>query len=334
MAFLLRRLAYMVYVLAGMSLIMFVVSRALPGDPALIYAGEQNVTTERLERARKELGLDRPLPVQYLIYVRHLLHGDFGRSLVTREPIIDNLKMYYPATVELALAAIAIACGVGIPLGLASAVFAGRWLDHLSRVLALFMNAMPVFWLGLMAIVIFYAYLEWLPASGRVADAFGEPPRVTGFFTIDFLLAGNLAAMRSAMSHLVLPSVVLSALSMGVLARITRASMLEVLEQQYVQAARAKGLAEWLVLGKHALRNAGIPIITVVGLQFGNLVGGAVLTESIFSWPGVGRYAVRAIETTDFPAIMGFAITFAALYALINLAVDVAYYALNPRVRA
>lgn len=334
MAFLLRRLAYLLYVLIGMSLLVFVVSRMLPGDPALIYAGEQNVTTEQLERARHELGLDRPLLVQYLFYMERLARGDFGRSLVTRERIAEDLKRYYPATVELALASIAIACLIGIPVGIVSAVFAGRWLDHVSRTVALFLNAMPVFWLGLMAIVIFYARLDWLPAGGRVADVHREPPRLTGLYTVDYLAAGDLAGLASALSHLVLPSIVLSALSMGVLARITRASMLEVLEQQYVVAARAKGLAEWVVIGKHVLRNAGVTIVTVLGLQFGNLVGGAVLTESIFSWPGVGRYAVRAIETTDFPAIMGFAITFAALYSLVNLAVDVTYYALNPRVRA
>jgi peptide/nickel transport system permease protein len=334
MAFLLRRLAYLAYVLIGMSLLMFVVSRMLPGDPALIYAGEQNVTTEMIERARRDLGLDRPLVVQYVIYMQHLARGDFGRSLVTRERIFEDLKRYYPATMELALAAIAIACLVGIPVGIVSAVFAGRWLDHASRAVALFLNAMPVFWLGLMAIVIFYARLDWLPAGGRVSDAHREPPRLTGLYTIDFLAAGDLAGLGSALSHLVMPAVVLSALSMGVLARITRASLLEVLEQQYVTAARAKGLAEWVVIGKHALRNAGVTIVTVLGLQFGNLVGGAVLTESISSWPGVGRYAVRAIETTDFPAIMGFAITFAILYSLVNLAVDVTYYALNPRVRA
>ena len=334
MVFLLRRLAYLVYVLIGMSLLMFVVSRMLPGDPALIYAGEQNVTTEMLERARRDLGLDRPLLVQYAIYMQHLARGDFGRSLVTRERIVEDLKRYYPATVELALAAIAIACLVGIPVGILSAVYAGRWLDHVSRAVALFLNAMPVFWLGLMAIVIFYARLNWLPAGGRVSDAHREPPRLTGLYTVDFLAAGDLAGLGSALSHLVMPAIVLSALSMGVLARIARASLLEVLEQQYVTAARAKGLAEWIVIGKHALRNAGVTIVTVLGIQFGNLVGGAVLTESIFSWPGVGRYAVRAIETTDFPAIMGFAITFAVLYSLVNLAVDVTYYALNPRVRA
>lgn len=333
MSFVLRRLAYLVYVLVGMTLLMFCVSRMLPGDPAMIYAGEQNVTTEMIERARKELGLDRPLVVQYAIYMRNLARADLGRSLVTREPIADDLKRYYPATVELTLAAILIACAVGIPLGMLSAVYAGRALDHLSRVFSLFMNAMPVFWLGLMAIVLFYAHLEWLPASGRVSDAFPEPPRVTGLYTVDFLLDGNLAGFLSALSHLVLPSVVLSALSMGVLARITRASMLEVLGQPYVMAARAKGLRELTVIGKHALRNAGVTIVTVLGIQFGNLIGGAVLTESIFSWPGVGRYAVRAIESTDFPAIMGFAVTFALIYSLINLAVDLTYYVVNPRIR-
>jgi peptide/nickel transport system permease protein len=185
-----------------------------------------------------------------------------------------------------------------------------------------------------MAIVVFYAQLGWLPGSGRVADAFGEPPRVTGLLAVDFLLAGNAAGLRSALSHMVLPAIVLSALSMGVLARITRAAMLEVLEQQYVVAARAKGLAEWVVVCKHALRNAGVTIVTVLGIQFGNLIGGAVLTESIFSWPGVGRYAVRAIESTDYPAILGFAVTFALLYSLINLTVDLTYYALNPKLRA
>lgn len=333
MAFVVRRLVFLVYVLVGMTLLMFTVSRLLPGDPAIIYAGEQNVTTAMIERARRELGLDRPLAVQYLIYMGHLARGDLGRSLVTREPILEDLKRYYPATIELTLAAILIAGAVGIPLGILSAVHAGRWIDHASRVVSLFMNAMPVFWLGLMAIVVFYAQLGWLPASGRVSDAVREPRWVTGLYTVDFLLAGDLAGLRSALGHMVLPSVVLSALSMGVLARITRAAMLEVLEQQYVMAARAKGLAEWVVVGKHALRNAGVTIVTVLGIQFGNLIGGAVLTESIFSWPGVGRYAVRAIESTDYPAILGFAVTFALLYALVNLAVDVTYYVLNPKMR-
>ncbi len=333
MSFFVRRLLFLLYVLIGMTLLMFVVSRMLPGDPAIIYAGEQNVTTEMIERARKELGLDRPLVIQYVFYMKNLLRGDLGRSLVTREPIIEDLKRYYPATMELTMIAIVIACLVGIPLGILSAVYAGRWVDHLSRVVSLFMNAMPVFWLGLMAIVIFYAELGWLPASGRVSDAFREPPRVTGLYTVDFLFNGNVAGFCSALRHLVLPSIVLSALSMGVLARITRAAMLEVLEQQYVMAARAKGLAESVVVAKHALRNAGVTIVTVLGIQFGNLIGGAVLTESIFSWPGVGRYAVRAIESTDYPAILGFAVTFALIYSLVNLTVDFTYYALNPKMR-
>ena len=318
--FVARRLFSLVFVVFGMSLMMFVISHALPGDPARVAAGGVEATAEMIRIAREELGLDRALVAQYGLYVKRGLAGDFGRSIVTRRRIVDDLREYFPATVELTLAAMLFACVVGVPLGMVSALWKGKVVDHVTRIVALFGISMPIFWLGV------------LPSGGRLDYAFLPPPRVTGLYTVDSLAAGDVEKFLSALKHLVLPAVVLSSVSLAFIARMTRSCMLEVLSEDYVRTARAKGMAERGVIGKHALRNASVPIVVTIGLQLGTLMGGAVLTETIFTWPGVGTYAITAVENQDYPALMGFAVAFSLLYAVINVAVDVSTAWLNPRV--
>jgi peptide/nickel transport system permease protein len=284
--------------------------------------------------AREQLGLDRPLLVQYGLYLKRTLEGDFGRSVVTRRRIVDDLLEYFPATLELTVAAMVFSCVVGVPLGIVSAVRQGRLSDHASRLVFLFGISMPVFWLGLVAILVFYVILGLLPPGGRIDYVLTPPVRVTGLYTLDSLLMGDLTRLGSAVRHLVLPALVLSSVSLAFIARMTRSCMLEVLNEDYVRTARAKGVREALVVYKHALRNAAVPILVTVGLQMGTLMGGAVLTETIFTWPGVGTYAVTALENQDYPALMGFAMTFSFVYALLNVAVDVLTHWLNPRMAA
>lgn len=330
--FVARRLFSLVFVVFGMSLMMFLISHALPGDPARVAAGGVEATAEMIRIAQDELGLDRPLAAQYGLYVKRGLTGDFGRSIVTRRRIVDDLREYFPATVELTLAAMLFACVIGVPLGMVSALWKGKVIDHLTRIVALFGISMPIFWLGLVAILIFYVWLGVLPSGGRLDYSFLPPPRVTGLYTVDSLLTGDVEKLASALKHLVLPAVVLSSVSLAFIARMTRSCMLEVLSEDYVRTARAKGLAERGVIGKHALRNASVPVVVTIGLQLGTLMGGAVLTETIFTWPGVGTYAITAVENQDYPALMGFAVAFSLLYAFINVAVDVSTAWLNPRV--
>lgn len=330
--FVARRLFELVFVVFGMSLMMFLITHALPGDPARVAAGGVEATAEMIRIAGEELGLNRPLPMQYGLYVQRVLTGDFGRSIVTRRRILDDLREYFPATAELALAAVLLACVVGVPLGMVSALRKGKLVDHVTRVVALFGISMPIFWLGLVAILLFYVWLGLLPPGGRIDYVLTPPARVTGLYTIDSLLAGDLERFGSALKHLVLPAIVLSSVSLAFIARMTRSCMLEVLSEDYVRTARAKGVAERGVVGKHALRNAAVPVVVTIGLQLGTLMGGAVLTETIFTWPGVGTYAIAAVENQDYPALMGFAVAFSLLYAVINMAVDVSMAWLNPRV--
>jgi peptide/nickel transport system permease protein len=326
-----RRLGALVLVMLGMSLLMFVVSHALPGDPARVAAGGVEATAETVRIAREQLGLDRPLAVQYALYLGRLVQGDLGRSVVTRRRIADDLREFFPATLELTGAAVAFAAAAGVPLGILSAVRRGRLSDHLSRLAFLFGISMPVFWLGLVAILLFYVVLGLLPAGGRIDYLLTPPPAVTGFYTIDSLLAGDGERFASSLRHLVLPALVLSSVSLAFIARMTRSCLLEVLAEDYVRTARAKGIREAVIVYKHALRNGAAPILVTIGLQLGTLMGGAVLTETIFAWPGIGTYAVSAVENQDYPALMGFAVTFSFLYALLNVIVDVLTFRLDPR---
>lgn len=333
MALILRRLPLLVLLLAGISLAVFALAQQLPGDPAFIAAGGGDASPEMIAHARQRLGLDRPFWVRYLYYMRNALQGDFGRSMVNNKPVLEDIGKFWPASVELALAAIAISALVGIPLGVLSAVRAGRWLDKVITPGSVFLGSMPIFWLGLMAVLVFYRMLDLLPAGGRISVGMTPPPPLTGLFTVDALLTSDLALFRDALRHLVLPAAILSMISLAMITRVTRAAMLDILHEDYLRTARAKGVPESRVVLKHALRNASVPILTVVGIQLGQLLGGVVITETIFSWPGLGLYAVTAVENQDYPAIMAFTLVSTVAYVAINVVVDLLYPLLNVQTR-
>ncbi|MDI3317255.1 MAG: ABC transporter permease [Bacillota bacterium] len=330
--FVVRRLAFTALVLFGVSVITFFLSHVVPVDPVVAVLGE-HARPEQIANLRRQWGFDRPLHEQYVLYVEHLVRGDLGVSLRTRRPVLHDLEQYFPATLELALAAMLVALLLGLPSGIVSAVYRDRWPDQLTRVAALAGVSVPVFWLGLLLLGIFYYRLGWLPGPGRLDDLIAPPPRLTGLYLLDSLLSGDGAAFRSALAHIVLPALTLGYYTTGVIARQTRGSMLEVLGQEFVRTARAKGLSEAAVVLVHALRNALIPVLTVTGLSFGSLLGGAVLTETIFSWPGLGWYVTNSMLNVDLPAVMGVTLLAAVVYALVNLLVDLGYGVLDPRIR-
>lgn len=329
--FVLRRLAFLVVTLLGMSLVLFVITRLIPADPARIAAGE-NASRAMIAQARQDLGLDRPLPAQYGAYLRALARGDLGVSVQSRRPVLDDLRVHFPATFELSVFSLVLSVVVAVPLGVVAAARRGRGVDHGGRVAALIGISLPIFWLGLMLQLVFYKHLGWFPYGGRLSSGLEAPPAVTGLLLIDAVLAGRGAVFCDALWHLVLPGLAMSGITVAILSRMTRASMLEVLRSEYVRVARAKGLSELRVVGWHALRNAAIPIVTVLGIQFGILMTGAVLTETIFSWPGIGRLAFKAIEALDYPVIMGFALAVTTVFSVINLLIDICYGLVDPRI--
>ena len=329
--YLLRRLLEMVPVFFGVLLVVFVVSRLTPGDPARIILGEK-ATAEAVQELRQALGLDEPLPVQFGRYVGRALRGDLGRSIQSNERVTADLATRFPATVELTLAAMLIATAVGVATGVVAAMRQHSWFDGLSMAAALFGFSMPIFWLGIMLILLFAWQLGWFPISGRL-DLAVDLQRVTNFYLLDALLTRNWAALADALRHLALPAATLSTVPLAIIARMTRSALLEVLRQDYVRTARAKGLAERRVVLGHALRNAGIPVVTVIGLNVGSLLSGAILTETIFAWPGVGRLIVDAIFARDYPVVQGTVLVIAVVFVLVNLLVDMAYAALDPRIR-
>jgi peptide/nickel transport system permease protein len=329
----LARLPLLAGLFAAVSLAVFLLTQALPGDPAFVAAGGGDATPEMIAHARARLGLDRPVWVRYVYYMRNVVQGDLGNSIVNRKPVIQDVRRFWPATLELALAAIAISAVLGIPLGLVSAVRAGRWLDRVITPGSVFLGSMPIFWLGLMAVLVFYRMADLLPAAGRLTVGLTPPAAVTGLLLVDSLLAGEGRVFLDALRHLVLPAAILSVISLAMITRVTRAAMLDVLHEDYLRTARAKGLTETRIILKHALRNASVPIVTVVGLQLGQLIGGVVVTETIFSWPGLGLYAVTAVENQDYPAIMAFTLVSTLVYVTINLAVDLLYPLLSPQMR-
>jgi peptide/nickel transport system permease protein len=327
---LIKRLGALVLILLGMSLVLFLISHAIPSDPARTALGPE-ATPVMLENMRRELGLDKPLMMQYGIYMRNLVRGDLGVSLVSHRPVADDLLTFFPATLELIFYSILVSCLIGVPLGISSALRPDSLLDRGVAAMSTFTVSMPVFWVGLLLQFLFYGKLQWLPFGGRGTEGAGSP---SGFLTLNALLSGDFPALLNALTHLVLPVTVLSAVTLSYITQMTRNSMLDVLDQDYVRVAHAKGLVRNSVVYKHALRNAAIPIITMIGLRTGDLLAGAVITETIFAWPGIGRYAVTAIENKDFAAIMGFALVVATSYALINMLVDLVYLLLDPRVKA
>src|SRR5215212_2958651 len=327
--YVLRRLLLVPPLLLGVTLVAFVLSHSVPADPVAAHLGQSAMLDPQIVAAfKREWGLDRPLHEQYLAYL-----GNLGRSIVSKRPVEEDLAQYLPNTVLLATAATLFAVVLGVPLGVVSAVKRNAPIDHLVRAVALIGVSMPVFWLALVSLFIFYYRLDWMPGPGMLDNRFVAPPSVTGVLPIDALLAGDSGVFWNAMHHLILPALVLSSFSIGLIARVTRSSMLEILGQDYMRTARAKGLVERIVVTRHALRNALIPTITVIGLAYGNQLGGAVLTETIFSWPGIGRYAYQAASSLDFPAVMGVTMLIAAIYIGVNLIVDVLYGVLDPRIR-
>lgn len=331
-AYVLRRIMLASIAIFGVLVIVFILSHVIPGDPIAAILGPQ-APDSVIEDLRARWGLDRPLYEQFIRFVGLLLRGDLGRSLATNRPVARDLREFFPATIELATTAILVGVIAGLTVGIVSAVAHGRWIDHVVRFLSLIGLSMPVFWLGLILLLLFYARLGLLPGPGQLDIFIARPPTVTGMITVDALLARDMGVLRNALGHLLLPAVVLGSHALVGIARITRASMLEVLGQDYIKVARAKGLGERTVILRHALKNALLPIITVIGIYYGGLLEGAVLTETVFAWPGLGRYATHAILSQDFAAIMGVTILIALVFSLANLVVDLAYGLLNPKIR-
>ncbi|MFZ5898939.1 MAG: ABC transporter permease [Bacillota bacterium] len=328
----LSRFGQLLLVLLGVTFVTFLVSHVIPGDPARMLVG-QRASEETLAAMRHTLGLDQPVWLQYLHYLRGLLHGDMGISIRTQRPVLSELLTYFPATLELTLCAMGFAVVAGIFLGVLSAARRDTPVDHASRIMAILGVSTPLFWLGLMALLLFYKHLGWLPGGGRIDTLINPPTHFTGLYVLDSILSGDLIALKSSVLHLILPSLCLGYIQLATIARMVRASMLEVLEMDYIKTARANGIPQRGIIYRHALRNALIPAVTIIGLSFGELLGGAILTETIFAWPGMGKYVVDSISFLDFPAIMGFTIVVAVFYVLINLVVDLLYTVLDPQIR-
>ncbi len=332
--YILQRLLLTIPMLFILLTVVFLILRVMPGDPVTAILGGRNVSPELMAEYRHKMGVDRPIPVQFVDYLSDIVRGDFGNSYSTSKPVVSEIFLRFPATLELAFFGLIFAWVFGFGTGLLAAVWADRPLDHAVRIFHIGSFAVPLFWLGLMLQVIFAVKLGWLPVAtrvgGRIAFTFQAK---TGFYLFDAIMSGNGKVIADVAKHLVLPSVTLGFAQAGLLGRMTRASMLEVLDADYVTTARAKGAKERVVIMSHALRNAFIPIVTVFGLQFAILMGGAVLTETVFSWPGIASFLVRSIEARDWPAIQGAIVFIAIFISLINLIVDITYSFIDPRVR-
>ncbi len=332
LAYTLRRIILLIPVLLGLSVLVFAIGRLLPGDPVLLAAGP-NASSEQVQALRVEFGMDLPIPLQYYRYVSGLLQGDWGRSLMSRGPVLDDLRVYLPATLELVFAAMALAIVIGILAGLLSAVYRNGWVDYLVRLVSLASISMPRFFLGLLLQLVFAMWLGWAVLGGRFPLMATPPPVLTGMMTIDCLLAGDMAALWLALKHLTLPAIAMCLSPLATITRMMRASTLEVLQQDYVMTARALGIPPRKLLFKHVLRNAMSATLTVIGLYFGWLLGGTVLVETVFDWPGIGLYATKSILTQDFMPVMGVVLTIGTLFVLFNLLVDLLYGVINPKVR-
>ncbi|MGH7362198.1 MAG: ABC transporter permease [Candidatus Methylomirabilales bacterium] len=329
-AYAIKRFLTILPVLVGISLLVFGFIHLIPGDPAVAMLGER-ATPERVAAVRAQLGLDEPLYKQYLIYLRKVAQGDLGLSILRGDPVLADLLHRFPATVELALSAILLALAIGIPLGIVSAVWRNSLFDGVSRLVALTGVSMPIFWLGLMLAWFFGVELGWLPTGFRLDTDVAVSP-VTNFYVLDSLLTGNGQALSSTLRHLILPAVCLGTIPLAIIARMTRASLLEVLSQDYIRTAEAKGLPQRGVVLRHAMRNALLPILTVTGLQVGHLLAGAILTETIFSWPGIGLWVYEAIQARDYPIVQGATLFIATVFVLVNLCTDLLYATVDPRI--
>lgn len=333
LSYVLQRFLSISLSLLGVSLLVFFMVHLIPGDVALTIAGER-ATQEVLDQIREDIGLDKPLYHQYGIFLWDLVHLDLGRSFKTKEPVIEEIKRYFPATAELTLAAMVFSVFFGIAAGIIAAVYRGKFLDYFSMSTSLAGISMPIFWLGLMLILLFAYYLNILPVSGRLDTVLSlDVESLTGFMLIDTLLQGNFTAFKDAIIHLILPAITLGTIPLAIIARMTRSSLLEVLNQPYITTAYAKGLSRWRVIIKHALKNSMVPVLTIIGLEFGYLMGGAILTEHIFSWPGLGSWLRASVEARDVRAVQGGVLFVSALFMFVNLIVDLLYAYFDPRIR-
>lgn len=330
--FLLGRLAVLIPTFIGVTIIAFAFIRLLPGDPIMLMSGERVMDPARYEALTKQFGYDQPYIYQYFRYLGGILQGDFGTSISTKDSVLKQFWQLFPATLELSICAIIFAVVLGIPAGVIAAIKRGSFWDQTIMGTALIGFSMPIFWWGLLLIILFSGILGWTPVSGRISLMYFFPP-VTGFMLIDSLLSGQPGAFKSALSHLILPTIVLGTIPLAVIARQTRSAMLEVLSEDYVRTARAKGLSAFRVVGVHALRNAMIPVVTTIGLQVGVMLAGAILTETIFSWPGIGKWMVDSVFRRDYPVIQGGLLIIALLIMTVNLIVDLLYGLINPRIR-
>ncbi|MFW6180170.1 MAG: ABC transporter permease [Spirochaetota bacterium] len=329
--YVLKRLILLVPVLLGVSIISFSLIHLAPGDPARTIAGER-ASAQTVQAIREKYGLDKPLAVQYWVWLKNVARGDFGRSIVSNQRVSREIMDRFPNTVELTFFAMGIAVVVGFFAGVVSASRQYSALDYTTMGIALFGVSMPVFWLGIMLMMVFSVFLRWLPIGGRI-DTLISFQRITGLYLLDSLLTLNGKAFLSVLRHLVLPSVALATIPMATIARVTRSSMLEVLRQDFIRTERAKGLSERAVIYKHAARNALLPVVTVIGLNFGLLLAGAILTETIFAWPGIGRYVVNAVRMRDYPAVQGCVLFFAFMFVMVNLVTDLVYAFIDPRIK-
>jgi len=330
--FIFRRVFGLLFVMLGVSLFTFAIAQVVPVDPAASALGAK-AREEQIAAYRQELGLDRPVWEQYVRYLGRLVQGDLGDSIRTRRPVADDLRDFFPATLELSLAALVVSLVLGIPLGIIAALRRNNWVDALARLIALVGGSMPIFYVGLLGLGLFYRQLRWLPGQGRLDSTMNPPDFITGLFTVDALLTRNWSVFQNASWHLVLPALTLGYFSTAVLLRITRSAMLEALSQDYVRTARSKGLRERLVVLRHVFKNALPPVLTTIGLTFGSLLSGAVLTETVFGWPGLGRYATTSVSNLDLPAVMGVTLLAAFIYPAVNTLVDIGYSLVDPRVR-
>jgi peptide/nickel transport system permease protein len=329
----LKRLATVIPTLIGVIIVTFLLTRVLPGDPAVYFAGPA-ATPQSIAEIRKSLGLDRPLPDQFLRYVNDLAHGNFGNSLSTGQSVATEIASRLPASAELTLFGLFLAIAIAVPLGIFAAVKQGSWIDHLCRVIATAGVSLPVFFTGLLLAYVFYFRLGWSPAPLGRLDAFAtSPPDITGFFLIDSLITGNFETFRSALGQLILPAVTLAIFSLAPITRMTRASMLAALASEFIRTARASGLSSRTVILTYAFRNAMLPVVTTLGMVFSFLLGANVLVEKVFAWPGIGSYAVEALLQSDFAPVQGFVLTMAVLYVALNLIIDMLYGVIDPRVR-
>ncbi len=329
-----RRLLLVVPMLIGITLITFTVSHLVPVDPIAVIVSEKAMDNpEIVASAVRRWGLDKSLPEQYLVYVWNLTQGDMGISFKTKRPVAQDLAQYLPATVELTLCSLLFALLFGLPLGIIAAIRAGSWADHLARLISLLGASMPPFWSGLIALFLFYFVFQILPGPGRVDTRTVAPATVTGLHLVDTLLVGDWGGFIDVVRHLILPSIILGWFTLALVSRVTRSSLLDVLGMDYIRTARGKGLRERTVILAHALRNAFIPTLTVLGLAFAGLMSGAIMTETIFAWPGIGRYVVEASANLDYPAVLGTTLLIAVIYIFVNLTVDILYGVLDPRIR-